>query len=36
LLAALEKLSRAGAVAESQERILFEEHGNHPTKEDDL
>jgi len=32
----VEKLSRAGAVDESQERILFEEPGNHPTLEDDL
>jgi DNA polymerase IV (archaeal DinB-like DNA polymerase) len=32
----IEKLSRAGAVDESQERILFEEPGNHPTMEDDL
>jgi DNA polymerase IV (archaeal DinB-like DNA polymerase) len=32
----VEKLSRAGAVDESQERILFEEPGNHPTMEDDL
>jgi hypothetical protein len=32
----VEKLSRAGAVDESQERLLFEEPGNHPTMEDDL
>jgi DNA polymerase IV (DinB-like DNA polymerase) len=32
----VEKLSRAGAVDESQERIFFEEPGNRPTMEDDL